>query len=174
MRRSGKAAAFKESACLLFHLHGQFPRGYEDQGLHCRKSRVESGQQRQQVGSGLSAAGTGLNHDVTAFQKVGKRPFLNRHKAGPADSGAAVLQRLRKIFEFDGRKRVFRLFYGDDIGKGIGGLRFGLGLFGSRADGRGWRLIGHVYSRVRSKGEIHRFGTFRSERPDEKVVIRNE
>ena len=62
------ARAFEQGARLVLHLHGQLAGGHQDQGLGGVQFGIQTRHQGQQVAAGLAAAGTGLHHDVAAFQ----------------------------------------------------------------------------------------------------------
>ena len=104
-----QAGAFKQRRCLVFHLHGQFAGRHQHQRLGGLQLRIKMRQHGQQITAGLSAAGTGLHHDVASCQQIGQGQRLHRHELRPAGPRAGRAQHLRHIVQPHARQGVFRL-----------------------------------------------------------------
>lgn len=131
----GKAAPFEKRFGFLFHLNGKLAGRNENERLYGGHGRVQAGHERKQIGSRLTAARTGLDHEIPSFEQIGESAGLHGHKVVPPGLGAGCLKQLRQIGEGDFREGVFRLVDGDDFRRrldGVGGVRLGFGLLGSR------------------------------------------
>ena len=159
----GKAAPFEKRFGFLFHLNGKLAGRNENERLYGGHGRVQAGHERKQIGSRLTAARTGLDHEIPPFEQIGESAGLHGHKAVPPGLGAGCLKQLRQIGEGDFREGVFGFVDGDDFRRrldGVGGVRLGFGLLGSRVGLGLLHLFGHVMSKSEKvKQELRAPGT---------------
>ena len=79
---------------LLCDLVSQLARGYKNERLGVSASGIKTFEHGQQVGTGLAATGTCLDHHIASFQEVGNAARLHRHQLGPA----SPIYRLAQVF----------------------------------------------------------------------------
>lgn len=141
------ARAFEQGTRLVLHLHGQLAGGHQDQGLGGVQSGIQTRHQGQQVTAGLAAAGTGLHHDVAAFQQVRQGQGLHRHQGRPARTAAGSGDGFGQGLQRGTRQGVLGLGHGKILKGSAGGGKFGRrgGLFlRGLSGGGGAGRIGNV------------------------------
>ena len=119
------ARAFEQGARLVLHLHGQLAGGHQDQGLGGVQFGIQTRHQGQQVAAGLAAAGTGLHHDVAAFQQVRQGQGLHGHQGRPARTAAGGGDGLGQGLQRGARQGVLGLGHGKILKGSAGGGKFG-------------------------------------------------
>ena len=119
------ARAFEQGARLVLHLHGQLAGGHQDQGLDGMQRGIQTRHQGQQVTARLAAAGTGLHHDVAAFQQIGQGQGLHGHEGRPARTAAGGGDGFGQGLQRGARQGVLGLGHGKILKGSAGGGKFG-------------------------------------------------